>query len=184
MLFLFCSLAIVDTKANNSAGESTFKSKCGICHKVGGGKLVGPDLKDVGKRREKAWLTKWIKSSQALIKSGDTAAVGVFERYSKVPMPDQDLSEADIDAVLAYIETASAGGAVKAFAKADHEICNPETHKKSQGANYSILKGMGFSNYIMFFILLLLFVIVFVGYLGLKTSKEEIKYNVHHNQKQ
>src|SRR5690606_2738460 len=37
-----------------------FKQNCMSCHTVGGGRLVGPDLKDVTERKDREWLTRFI----------------------------------------------------------------------------------------------------------------------------
>lgn len=86
-------------------GEKIFKQNCGACHTVGKGKIVGPDLKGVTVRRTEAWLLKFIKSSQTMVKSGDKTAVALFNENNKIPMPDQNLSPQQIKDVLAYIKT-------------------------------------------------------------------------------
>lgn len=87
-----------------SDGEGIFTAKvCNACHSIGGGRVVGPDLMDVGKRRDEAWLIKFITSSQAVIKSGDPTAIALFEEFNKMIMPDPGLSESEIRATLAYI---------------------------------------------------------------------------------
>ena len=86
---------------NVKKGKSVFNANCAACHKLDG-KLVGPALRNVAEKRDKAWLHKWIKNSQALVKSGDTDAKAIFDEY-KIPMPPYpNLSNEDIDAVLAY----------------------------------------------------------------------------------
>src|SRR3990172_8935296 len=82
---VYCLLSIL---AYAQDGEQLFKTNCASCHTVGNGKLVGPDLKDVQSRYEEQRLLKWIKSSQTLIKAGDTQAVRLFNEYYKIPMPD------------------------------------------------------------------------------------------------
>ncbi len=95
--------------ANNAAeeGKKHFETYCKACHRIGGGRLVGPDLKGVHKKYEEAWLIKWIKSSQSLIKAGDERAVKLFEENNKAVMPDTPLEEEQIKAILAYIAQAS-----------------------------------------------------------------------------
>ena len=89
-------------------GEALFKTNCTICHTIGSGKLLGPDLANVEMRRDKAWLNSFIKSSASVIASGDEVAVALFEEYNKIPMPDQPtFTDADVDALLAYIVSQS-----------------------------------------------------------------------------
>jgi mono/diheme cytochrome c family protein len=83
-------------------GKDIFNTNCAACHKLDA-KATGPALRGVGSKYEKAWLYKWIHNSADLIKSGDAAAVKVYEEYNKVPMTAfPQLSEADIDNIIAY----------------------------------------------------------------------------------
>lgn len=93
--------------ASAQSGEQLFLSSCRACHTVGGGKLIGPDLKDVTTKRTEQWLLSFIKSSQTFINSGDADAKAVFDEF-KIPMPDQNLTDAQIKDVLAYITAQSA----------------------------------------------------------------------------
>lgn len=89
-------------------GKEIFNTNCAACHKLDA-KATGPALRGVGAKYEKAWLYKWIHNSSDLIKSGDAAAVKVFEANNKVPMtPFPQLSEADIDNIIAYTMEAKA----------------------------------------------------------------------------
>jgi len=85
-------------------GKKIFKANCAACHKMKG-KLVGPELQGITEKREKEWLHAWIKDNNALRKSGDKLAKQVFEENNKMPMtPFPQLSEEDIDALLAYFK--------------------------------------------------------------------------------
>ena len=89
-------------------GKEIFNTNCAACHKLDA-KATGPALRGVGDRHEKAWFYKWIHNSADLIKSGDAAAVKLFEENNKIPMtPFPQLSEADIDNVIAYTMEAKA----------------------------------------------------------------------------
>lgn len=101
------SLTLGQTK--DSGTEQLFKLKCGICHTIGKGKLVGPDLSNVHQRHTEEWMLKFIKSSQTLIKSGDPDAVALFEQNNKVVMPDPMISEDEIKSILRYIKENSGG---------------------------------------------------------------------------
>ncbi len=112
-LALGCTLAVwtLDpATAQADPGKERFTKICAACHTVGGGKLVGPDLKGVTERRDREWLKKFIKSSQSMVKSGDKVAVELFEEFNKVAMPDAPYSDEEIESVLKYIESASASG--------------------------------------------------------------------------
>ena len=85
-----------------AAGKELFNNLCAACHKLDGNS-IGPALRGVGERRETDWLHQWIKNSQALIAAGDEQAVAIFNEYNQVAMPPfPQLSDADIDNILAY----------------------------------------------------------------------------------
>ncbi len=89
--------------AQQGEGEVLFKQICVACHTIGKGKLVGPDLADVHKRRPEVWLISYIKSSQTVIKSGDPYAVNLYEEYNKQLMPDNNYTDAQVLSIIAYI---------------------------------------------------------------------------------
>ena len=68
--------------------------------------VVGPDLAGVNDKRPEDWLLKFIKSSQALVKSGDKTATRLLEEFNKMPI--RALSESQIKKVLAHIKEAQA----------------------------------------------------------------------------
>ena len=84
-----------------------FAKKCSACHTYGKGDRVGPDLKGVTERRQRAWLLSWIRSSQRAVEAGDPIATALFEKYKRERMPDQNLPEQDIAALIDYL---GAGG--------------------------------------------------------------------------
>ncbi len=91
-------------------GEQLFQ-QCKACHTIGQGKLLGPDLLDVSKKRDAVWLKNFIKSSQTMVKSGDADAVALFEEFNKLPMMDYNLPDADINAIIKYIDSFSTSDA-------------------------------------------------------------------------
>ena len=101
-----------------AAGKALFNANCAACHKLDA-KMTGPALRGVTERHNSEWLHTWIKDSQAMIKSGDAAAVKLFEDNNKAIMPPYpQLSAEDVDNILAYTAeplpapTAAAPGAV------------------------------------------------------------------------
>lgn len=87
-----------------SAGKELFNSLCAACHKPYK-KAIGPALHGVTDKRGKEWLYEWIENSAAMIASGDDQAVAIYEEYNQTSMNAfPQLSEEDIDNILAYVE--------------------------------------------------------------------------------
>jgi mono/diheme cytochrome c family protein len=83
-------------------GKELFNSNCAACHKLDA-KGTGPMLRGIAAKHDMPWLYKWIHNSAELIKSGDAAAVKVYEENNKVAMTAfPQLSEGDIDNIIAY----------------------------------------------------------------------------------
>lgn len=89
-------------------GETLFKLNCSLCHTIGQGKLIGPDLTNISDRRDLEWIKKFIRSSQSLVQSGDPVAQSLFNEFNQMLMPDQQtLTMEQINAILDYIKRTS-----------------------------------------------------------------------------
>src|SRR5262249_57116951 len=89
------------------AGKKIFQEKCVACHTVGGGNLVGPDLKGVTARRPREWLEQWIAAPDAMLAKKDPIAIELLHQFHDVPMANMGLSTSDVTAVIAFLETAT-----------------------------------------------------------------------------
>lgn len=91
-----------------SQGEGLFKQKCNTCHMVDKAS-TGPLLKGVKAKwndaGEGAMLYEWVKNSQALIQSGKSKMAKEIEGFSPTAMPPQQVSDAEVDQILDYIDT-------------------------------------------------------------------------------
>ena len=104
LLFLSTLFFTVPSFSQTAETEANF-AVCKACHTIGGGKLIGPDLKGVTERRDAAWLLSFIKNSTAMVESGDPIAVQVWEEHNKIPMPpNPQLNDDQIRDILLYIE--------------------------------------------------------------------------------
>jgi mono/diheme cytochrome c family protein len=105
----------IGNQLNAQDGKALFSANCASCHAVNK-KLTGPALAGVEDRwPEKKNLYAWIKNSAAFLKTGDAYANNLYNEYNKVAMNQfPGLSDADIDAILAYIKTVPAPGAAPA----------------------------------------------------------------------
>jgi len=97
-----------------SKGESLFRTRCAACHTIGakdsvtsGKRQVGPDLLGVTRKRDRAWLIRWLREPDKMLAGNDPLAVALLVEYDNVAMPNLRLSDADIQAVLGYIEEES-----------------------------------------------------------------------------
>ena len=87
-----------------STGEALFRSNCEACHSIGKEEGLGPGLQGVTKVREKAWLTRWLKTPDKLLAEKDPIAVDLYNRYNKIVMPNLKLSDSDVEALIDYME--------------------------------------------------------------------------------
>lgn len=113
------SLTVKAQEADVAKGETLFKNNCAACHAVSAEVVVGPGLKGINERKDFAWLSKWIRNSQAMIASGDSYAVEIYNKYNKAQMTSfPNLSDDDIRNMLAYVDAANAAPAASADAGA------------------------------------------------------------------
>jgi nitrite reductase (NO-forming) len=82
-------------------GKVAFESKCLACHSMGLGPKMGPDVAGVTKRRSDEWLTKWMKSPEQMLKT-DADAQAMLKQFNNIPMPNQNLSDAEVKQYLAF----------------------------------------------------------------------------------
>ena len=87
-----------------SPAASTFEKRCYSCHNIGGGDKKGPDLKGVTTQQSKEWLREFVKTPAAINRKGDSVATGLFKKFAPEVMPDQDVTDDQIDAMLALID--------------------------------------------------------------------------------
>lgn len=154
------------TSAFSQEGKKLFKGNCGVCHTVAGGKLVGPDLKGVNTRHDEAWLLKWIKSSQTMVKAGDKKAIQLFNENDNLVMPDQVLTDEEIKSILAFVQEKEKLIAIESSQNAGTD--NILLKGKTRNVNGSLLSMFGFSGYIMIMLIGLLLVIIWVMSMSIK----------------
>ena len=65
----------------------TFRQTCMSCHTIGGGRLVGPDLKDVEQRQDRDWLARFILDPKGVLDSGDPYALKLKDEAGGALMP-------------------------------------------------------------------------------------------------
>jgi cytochrome c553 len=87
-------------------GKALFQSNCASCHNPIK-QVTGPALKGVTSRvPDQKLLHAWIRNNTAVLASGNKYFNDLFVQFSKTPMNTfPQLTDAEIDAILKYIET-------------------------------------------------------------------------------
>jgi mono/diheme cytochrome c family protein len=110
-LWLVCVVCLVGCSQRYNAavldGQAIFAANCGACHTIGGGNLAGPDLKGVTEQQPQQWLVAFIDNPDQVITSGDPAANQLLREFNYVVMPSMGLTNAQILAVIGYIQAES-----------------------------------------------------------------------------
>lgn len=85
-------------------GQVLFRNRCAACHTLGKGDLRGPDLLGVTARRERAWLVRFIMAPDRMRASKDPIALELSAKYSKVLMPNLNLTRTEVADLINYLE--------------------------------------------------------------------------------
>jgi len=83
--FVFLLLVSMSAAAQDAA--DFFRQNCMNCHTVGGGRITGPDLKNVTQRKDRQWLVKFLQDPKGMIDSGDPYAQKLESEARGVVMP-------------------------------------------------------------------------------------------------
>ena len=91
-----------------------FEKTCTQCHTIGEGDKIGPDLAGLSKRRKVDWIVKFIKYPDGMI-NGDEEEAGyekpdpiaqkLFALYKPQMMTEQEVTKAQVEAILKYIDS-------------------------------------------------------------------------------
>ena len=105
-LFSFILLSVFSFGVSAQDGKVLFQNNCAACHhpiKDG----TGPALQGVTQRvSDKKLLHAWIKNNQAVLATGNPYFTNLYNSKNKTAMNlFTGLSDADIDAILNYVET-------------------------------------------------------------------------------
>ncbi|HKW37710.1 MAG TPA: cytochrome c [Burkholderiales bacterium] len=92
-------------------GKATFDAKCALCHSIGAGEKIGPDLKGVTRRHADQWLTWWLLETDRMQKT-DADAKALLAKY-KTPMPNLGLKPAEARELLQFLHRADRSGLAK-----------------------------------------------------------------------
>lgn len=89
-------------------GERLFRVRqCTACHRVGGGRLVGPDLEGVTERRSFPWLYHMVTSPDSMLRNDPEAKELLGEYFT--PMTDQGVTSEEFRAIYEYLRSEDRG---------------------------------------------------------------------------
>lgn len=108
LLAVACFLPATSHVASAQTAADDFKQNCVSCHTIGGGRMTGPDLKNVSARKDRAWLIKFMADPKAMIDSGDPYALKLRDEARGTLMPTfPGMTAARAEALLAMIDAES-----------------------------------------------------------------------------
>ncbi len=96
------SAAYPTDKAVIAKGEALFNANCTACHNFRQ-KGIGPNLAGVTGEMSGPWLTAFIRNAPEVIKGGDVRGLRLFREYKQYMPAFPDLTDKDMDALLAYL---------------------------------------------------------------------------------
>lgn len=114
--------------------QEYFQQNCASCHTIGGGRLVGPDLKNVTDKKDRQWLVTFMQNPQKMINSGDAYAQQLQKEARGVVMPTlPTMTPARANSLLDFIEQES-GKSQSSFAgsQASNQPLTPADQQKGR----------------------------------------------------
>lgn len=88
--YLLMAILFVLAQPRNAAAQHAdefFEHNCKSCHTIGGGRLIGPDLKEAVQEKDRAWLEHFIQDPGAVMNSGDPYALQLKKDAGGIVMP-------------------------------------------------------------------------------------------------
>ncbi len=110
---LVLSVFALSTGAFAFDAAKFFQKTCTQCHTIGGGDKIGPDLAGLSKRRKVDWIVKFVNYPDGMINGDeeekgyekpDPIAQKVYALYKPQMMAEQEMTKAQVEAVLKYID--------------------------------------------------------------------------------
>ncbi len=93
---------VIDQELASEGAKVWANKGCDVCHGIGQGKITGPDLENVQLRHNVNWLRNWIRDPAEVART-DPYAQGLVSGYNHIIMPNLELTDHQIDAVINYI---------------------------------------------------------------------------------
>ncbi|MBI4478482.1 MAG: c-type cytochrome [Acidobacteria bacterium] len=90
-----------------------FQENCALCHTIGGGASLGPDLKDIHKSVDREWFVRFVMDPEASIGQGDARALAIQQEFGGIVMPTIEMSRAQAEAIFLWLEWESSRIAIE-----------------------------------------------------------------------
>jgi len=109
-------LFVLPRNAAAQLADDFFQQNCTACHTIGGGRLVGPDLKEAVQQKDRAWLEHFIQDPEAVLNSGDPYALQLKKDANGIAMPKMpgvtpEMAKALLDMIEAKSNLPNSGAA-------------------------------------------------------------------------
>jgi protein SCO1/2 len=111
---LLCSVFLASSGVFAFDAEKYFQKTCTACHTIGAGDKIGPDLAGLSKRRKVDWIVKFVNYPDGMIngdaeepgyEKADPIAKKLFAMYKPQVMAEHEMTKAQVEAVLKYIDS-------------------------------------------------------------------------------
>ncbi len=135
-----------------SMGENLFRTRCVVCHTIGDGNIAhtigdteltgaaryrgGPDLLHVTHKRDREWLSRWLASPAKMLAAKDPIAMEIYAEYDEVLMPNLQLNDVEIAALIDYMDAETRrveSGDVAAQSHGKHHGDHHGAHTSGEG---------------------------------------------------
>jgi cytochrome c551/c552 len=164
MLLFLLAATVARAIPPTEEGKTIFTARCAGCHNVNK-ILTGPALAGVSDRRSIDWIIQFVHSSQTVIRSGDTYANALYNKFNRIQMPDHpDLTAENIKSVVAYIQ-------IESKAAAEKPPLTRLTHLQPNYTPVSITNYMFFGTYLFLVALLVLALLMLVQVKSLQRNQ-------------
>jgi mono/diheme cytochrome c family protein len=130
----------VDMELATRGGELFTQKGCVACHKIGEGRLVGPDLMGVTERRSFEWIYAMVTTPDSMLQN-DSTAKALFAEYF-TPMPDQKVQPDEGQALYEYLRARTEGVMQSSSVAGSEADVAMVGHRHRRGAGMQRQRGM------------------------------------------